>query len=231
MKKTLSAVISVLVLVAVIIGVFIWSNAAVSFAKARQSAPTLSPALQQIAALEADLQDVDDPQARASLEAKLDVLRQGEAERAAAQAQAKNLPGEACENAPAPQPTATRPVGIVSGPEILLPGDFVTSSVWQGEVQGQWTVVYAAAPLDAPEQGLLLVTVENTADNSRYQPPVSGALTITEAQGERLALQSAAGETLYFDIAARQFVDGWDTIVTPLAPLPTFTPLPDPCGG
>ncbi len=108
----------------------------------------------------------------------------------------------------------------------------VITSQWREMVNGQRTFVYAGARQDksgaTPDtrQGLIVVDIY-AADISNHlitfydAPGSTGVLQITEAYGYRLKLAGQNGETLYFDVLTRQFVDRLNATVT----APTITPL------
>lgn len=85
------------------------------------------------------------------------------------------------------------------------------------------TLYYFSLDLDGPhpETGLPYPPGPDF-DHWRTAPVEAGMLHITEVHGLRLTLTSARGITLYFDVAALQFVPSLDA--TPLPPSPTALP-------
>jgi hypothetical protein len=113
------------------------------------------------------------------------------------------------------------------------PQSAVITSQWRDMVNGQRTYVYAGARQDTSgatpdtRQGLIVVDVYSTDFSNHlitfYNAPGStGVLRITSANGYRLTLASQNGETLYFDVLTRQFVNSLSVTVT----APTITLLP-----
>jgi len=100
------------------------------------------------------------------------------------------------------------------GPQGLAPAwsgaaDFITQNVWVGLVGDEWASVYAGALRSDPQTGALwLVTVRSDrVDRQRFTAALSqGALQVTTANYERLVLDSAGGQTYYFDVLAERFV-------------------------
>lgn len=112
----------------------------------------------------------------------------------------------------------------------LSPDDFTLSNAWQGWVGESWVQVFAGVQTADPQQGELWLRVLNSADAAHLSGPAgSGALTILSAQGSRLTLESAAGETLYFDAAARSFLSDPQESLPAVEPQPTFTPTSALC--
>jgi hypothetical protein len=82
-------------------------------------------------------------------------------------------------------------------------------------------------------QGIVAIEVYST-DLSHYlvteykAPGETGILRIIEVTGYRLTLVGQNGETLYFDVPTRQFVEGLEvTLTAPTAThLPPVTPTP-----
>ncbi len=143
---------------------------------------------------------------------------------------------------PSPPPTG-RPPTVTQAPFITgifaisygpgLPQAYAMSSVWKEVVDNQRTLVFAGARRDTtgatPDitRGLVVVQVYSTDLSNKvtveYEAPgTTGILQIIAAAGNRLTLIGQNGETLYFDVPARQFVDGQTATIT----APTMTPLP-----
>jgi hypothetical protein len=96
---------------------------------------------------------------------------------------------------------------------------------FSGGFNGQDYTVYAGADSVDPSQGVLDIHVISQnfvrAKWVRYLTPMkSGSVRIQSWVGPRLILSTKSGETLYFDLAAEQFVSSLTVIV------PTFPPLP-----
>jgi hypothetical protein len=129
------------------------------------------------------------------------------------------------------QSAAPRTAGItgeLAAP--LSPDDFTLSNAWQDQIGENWVQVFAGALTADPQQGTLWLDVVDTADFVQINAPQpGGALTITAAQGPLLTLSDAAGNTLYFDAAARSFLSDPAQVLPAVEPQPTFTPTPVLC--
>lgn len=129
------------------------------------------------------------------------------------------------------QSAAPRTAGItgeLAAP--LSPDDFTLSNAWQDQIGENWVQVFAGALTADPQQGTLWLDVVDTADFVQIDAPQpGGALTITAAQGPLLTLSDAAGNTLYFDAAARSFLSDPAQVLPAVEPQPTFTPTPVLC--
>jgi len=113
------------------------------------------------------------------------------------------------------------------------PQSAVITSQWREIVNGQRCYVYAGAHRGTSgatpdtSHGLIIID-EYSADLSNHlttwydAPGTTGILQITGANGYRLTITGLSGETLYFDVLTRQFMDG----LTATATAPTITPLP-----
>ncbi len=93
----------------------------------------------------------------------------------------------------------------------------VITTLWYEEIGDTRIVVFAGALRDNPgisldaKQGIVIVQTQTRdgqpiATATYPAPNLSGALTLTSAEGERLVLQSARGTLLYFDLPTRKFV-------------------------
>jgi len=113
------------------------------------------------------------------------------------------------------------------------PQSAVITSQWRDMVNGQRTYVYAGARQDTSgatpdtRQGLIVVDAYSTDFSNHFitfynAPGSTGVLRISSANGYRLTLASQNGETLYYDVLTRQYVDSLNTTV----PAPTITSLP-----
>jgi hypothetical protein len=94
----------------------------------------------------------------------------------------------------------------------------VITSMWYEDVSGKRIFVYAGALRDNPgtnspaSQGVVIVVVQTPeggalpGGGTYLAPGKTGPLRIVGASGERLALKSDSGATLYFDVSTRAFV-------------------------
>jgi hypothetical protein len=106
---------------------------------------------------------------------------------------------------------------------------------WYAEIGDRHFNVFAGSDYNDPAQGMVYVSIF-TADGSElpdggYYPTAtrSGAVQIVGAQGQRLILLSAGGETFYFDVPGQQFTASLTESVPtvtpwPITPRPTSTP-------
>lgn len=133
-----------------------------------------------------------------------------------------------------PAPIVTGIFSDTTGPR--FPGFFAMNH-WQNVVNGERVIVYAGVRMDETlatpitSKGLLLVIVDASDYSNRsvveYETEGElGKLMITAADGYRLTIVSESGETLYFDVPTRQFVDSPTATVT--APTATLLPLATP---
>ncbi|MBI5034981.1 MAG: hypothetical protein HZB51_31020 [Chloroflexi bacterium] len=141
----------------------------------------------------------------------------------------------AASNRPQPPPGPTPvPITPTSAPIVRQPSgggfivaDFVSpfpamshviTNMWYEENASQRSIVYAGGLRDEPgvttaaSQGVVIVQVE-TLDHEPLPgggtfstPTKVGVVTIVNARGERLMLQSINGTIFYFDVPTRQFV-------------------------
>lgn len=186
-----------------------------------------------LATLQAQRAAAVDPTAQALLDAKIAALQADAAQRSSLN-NAPTKPADPCSGRPTDLPAALeaepRQGGFIfegSGP--FHAEDVLVSNLWADWINGWWTQVYAGASGADPAQGLVIVRVEGQGETRYPAPPGSGALTITAAAGCRLTLQTAAGETLYFDAAAGQYAASAGQVLPTLSPRPTFTPTPPIC--
>ena len=121
----------------------------------------------------------------------------------------------------APAPVPRRPAGAGNIVTDFVPPfpamSHVITSMWYADSGGTRVIVYAGALRDEPgvqasaSQGIVIVVVQtiqgaSSSGGGTYTAPgKTGPLRITDANGERLVLQSDNGATLYFDVTTRQF--------------------------
>lgn len=150
-----------------------------------------------------------DPALQRSLEEKVARLEREQADREAAQTHAAEKPQNPDLAAQLPAPDSPRPTGIIeNGVAPFSSQDVHMTNLWQEKVNGQWVQVYAGASAARPEQGVVIVMTETNGTTSaeRFNTPLrEGAVTIVQADGLRLTLQSAAGTVSLFDVSARAF--------------------------
>jgi hypothetical protein len=157
------------------------------------------------------------PPAKQTLEASVAQTR------AAAQSQPQPPPGPS----PAPATVTTMPAPRQPAGAGNIVTDFVPpfpamthviTTMWYEDASGKRIFVYAGALRDSPgtnspaSQGVVIVVVQTPeggalpGGGTYLAPGKTGPLRIIGASGERLALKSDSGATLYFDVSTRQFV-------------------------
>ena len=121
-----------------------------------------------------------------------------------------------------PAPIPRRPAGAGNIVTDFVPPfpamTHIITSMWYAETGDTRLIVYAGALRDNPgaeasaSQGVVIVVVQTLqgtglpGGGTYPAPGKSGPLRIVDANGERLALQSENGATLYFDVPTHQFV-------------------------
>ena len=121
--------------------------------------------------------------------------------------------------APPHQPDPARQAGIANdmhqGP--FSAAEFTVRNVWQGPVGTAWVLVYAGAAWDAAGgtvRGALRLYNEPVDAYGDYHlvsigtyaaPTGAGALTVTAATGDVLALRTDGGSTLSFNLQTLQY--------------------------
>lgn len=181
--------------------------------------------------LETSLVAAANPTEEAFIQGKLEQLRNIQANSLQAQQNAPEKPADICALRPTPLPAAERIPGVDQfEPELFEQFNLIINSRWQGEVNGQWMAILAGISGEEPQQGVLLVLVQNTDDRALIPAPQpGGALQIQAADEARLTLIDDNGTQHLFDAAARAFLNSPDEILPTLAPLPTYTPTVDIC--
>jgi hypothetical protein len=157
--------------------------------------------------LEAALAGPVTAEMRQTLEEKLEMVRREADLQAAAQALAPAKPQGAV--AQAPMPEEPRPAGIFEeAPGPFSAQEYTVANAWQDQLKGEWVQVYAGALAEDPQQGVAIVLVSTPAGvrgSQHLTPARAGAVRITAANGARLTLETAEGQTFTFDAEARQF--------------------------
>lgn len=135
--------------------------------------------------------------------------------------------------APAPTYVFPTPIGSPAGLGVILDSSKVENFMFKEpfRVRNAWMksdlYVLAGAYLEDAMAGMVLVTTSDGYPREYFSSPIkSGALTIVDAQGERLILTSTTGITFYFDIPGRKFVSSLTETIPTATPLPTLTPQP-----
>ncbi|HNT53175.1 MAG TPA: hypothetical protein PKG95_00590 [Anaerolineaceae bacterium] len=212
------------VLMALVIFALLLSSAAARLSTAQDD---------QLATLQVQRAAAVDPTAQALLDVKIAAIQAGIDQRSDLN-NAPTKPADPCSGRPTALPAGTEwephQGGIIfagSGP--FHAEDVLVNNLWTDWINGWWTQVFAGASGTDADQGLVVVLVAGQSESRHLAPAGSGSLTITAANGHRLTLQSASGETLYFDAAARQFATSLNQALPTLIPLPTFTPTPPLC--
>jgi hypothetical protein len=186
----------------------------------------------QIAFLQAAIGDTQEPHAQQALEEKINSRQQAADLRAEALAQPAPSLQDICANrVQLPEKKANQALGILTVREDFLnPLGFVIANMWRGSFNQQPVELYAGAMLDAPEQGVVVLSMENLEIFTTIPDPnPDGVLTITAEHGARLELSTVNGATRYFDIPAQQFVSDSETQVPAIDLPPAPTPVFDPC--
>jgi hypothetical protein len=104
---------------------------------------------------------------------------------------------------------------------------FDVENMWFGYVNGHHTNVYAGAPHEDPNQGMLRVYLdlpEGLFKQDYPAPLAAGAVRVVAEQNNRLTLISTDGTTFYFDVPGLQFVDSLTEIVPTITPYVSETP-------
>jgi len=104
---------------------------------------------------------------------------------------------------------------------------------WFGFVDGNKIVIYAGSLLDDPDQGVIAILITLPYRNFSEKvltPAQRGGVRVVAEQNNRLTLQSADGETFYFDVPSRRFVASLTEVVPTATPPPTYTPYAPPSG-
>jgi hypothetical protein len=103
------------------------------------------------------------------------------------------------------------PEGIFEGSQGMInPTTAQITNVWQGVWDGRVWQVFAGAPADNTNQGLLLVYVENPEKMNRTlqtikSPPQYDLLTIISVSEGEITLKSANGSQIYFSLNTMKF--------------------------
>ncbi len=198
-----------------------------------QYAPTRSWPEFAAESVRGDLAGQPDAALGASLQEKLGAMQTMQAERDGARAAALDKPADLCAQRPVAGQSADLPrlTGIIEGEMAPFRAeDVLILNQWQENIAGRWVHVYAGRLGNDPAQGVVIVTVEGSADGGRFPAPLAGgALRIVAAQGARLTLQDEAGALLYFDVPALRYVASLDEPAATAVPQPAWTPTPDPC--
>jgi hypothetical protein len=99
--------------------------------------------------------------------------------------------------------------------------------MWQGLDNGVWVLILAGCLKSDPEQSIIYYQVISGITEIRTEKK-SGCLTITEEadNGKKLVLQAKNGDTYYFDIPGRTFVQSLDVVAPTITPRPTDVILP-----
>lgn len=187
----------------------------------------------QVEALQRMLQTPMSPEMQEILTEKLVALESMNTERVSALERQPEKPLEPCSEKPATESD------LVSNPKIGLlediqppfsPMKYTITNIWQDYVDGVLTRVYAGALGEDPEQGVLIVTQQNSLGGGVFFPPVKqGALTILSFDGLRLIIRTQYGDELIFDAAAMRFISSLEEIQPTITPAPTLTPDVEIC--
>lgn len=103
------------------------------------------------------------------------------------------------------------PTGIFEGSQGMInPATAQIVNVWQGVWDGRVWQVFAGAPADNSNQGLVLVFVEDPQKMNRTMqivksPPQYDILTIVSVLEGEITLKSANGAQIYFNLANMKF--------------------------
>ena len=137
-----------------------------------------------------------------------------------------------------PEPPQLRPTGIFSANGDLWHEGLAMVDAWQQIVDGSWAWIEVGAYRERPDKGVLYSVWE--LPNAGFAhfigvPEGTGPLRIVRAQGYRIELRSADGQTLYFDVPSQQLVSSVEVMAATVTAQPTWTPQPiydteyDPC--
>jgi len=176
------------------------------FLGGRAVANSRSPQQQQIDALQQQAASAN-PAAAALLQQKAAPLSAAEAARATAQAAAPDKSGELCGLAPAAGGTPLPTVEVPRGISDWLQPPFSTQDVsvinqWNDQFEGAWLTAYAGALGQDPAQGVV-IAVDRAGSYYRFVLPAgSGAASFTAADGLRVTVETAGGQTYTLDMDA-----------------------------
>jgi hypothetical protein len=111
-------------------------------------------------------------------------------------------------------------------------GSFIINNLWRGLNDGENIFIYAGCLTENPDQGIIFIRTDknghvNITGEVRTDKQ-SGCLTIVEdvGNGKKLILQAKNGDTYYFDIPGRTFVQSLYVVAPTITPRPTDVILP-----
>lgn len=220
--------LSISVLALALLGGSAWVNAA--HLPAAGGPPSQLEA--QIVALQADLVEIELPEARQALQEKLAIQQSALDLRREAQSQSAPTLSEICASRiEMPDPKTTLEMGILDvRPDFMAQAGFQITTMARDLWQNHLVEVYAGSRLDDLSHGILIISIEELGVREIITTPQpAGAFTIIAIKDQRLTLQTSDGTMHYFDIPAMQFAASL-TDELPLAEFPT-APIPpaDPC--
>lgn len=178
--------------------------------------------LREIDILEQELQGQLNQEIRASIETKLAILKSEATQQMSGILELTSEPQNGTFIPPTYQPKDQRITGIIQYPSVPFSStEFKITNAWQEFVNGNYILVFAGVLATDPEQGLVLVIVDNPFHMEQYlAPSKSGEIQIIDAVDFRLILRSLeTNEIYYFDVPAHRFVNSLKEIV------PTATPF------
>lgn len=125
-----------------------------------------------------------------------------------------------------------RPTGILeTGGGDFSAARYTILNSWQNVRDNQWSLVYAGAYAQEPEQGIVIAT--GVPRDIVFETPVrAGSVRIIAEVNFRLTLLAEDSTIFYFDVPGLQFVDSLTQVVPTITPFmsatPTLTHTPHP---
>jgi hypothetical protein len=122
------------------------------------------------------------------------------------------------------------PTGIFEGQgQEYKPSVARINNRWQGIVDGEYVTIWAGAPTNDLEQGILFIwrtyAKREHSRGARYlTPEKAGSIRIVDVQANRLILSTEDGDVFYFDVPGERFVSSLEEEVPTITPIPTSLP-------
>lgn len=117
-----------------------------------------------------------------------------------------------------------RPTGILETGGGDFPGDlFTIINSWQNARDNHWSLIYAGAYAQEPEQGIVIAS--GVPHDIVFETPMrAGSVRIVDETNFRLTLLAEDGTVFYFDVPGLRFVDSLTEIVPTITPFMSATP-------
>ena len=226
-RITLIIIVGLLAILAVLSSRIVFANANLQYAQYSTSTP-VSRALLKIQLLEHDLQfgNIDDNTRRGLramiTETWLEATREVKFRITTPQTFPKFTD--------IPIPTSKDLNYGISTPDSSFPYlPYTINNMWRGLDNGVYLAILGGCLKSEPEQGILSYKTLTSSPMEVRTEKKSGCLTIMEDidNGKKLVVQAKNGDTYYFDIPGRIFVQSLDGVAPTITPQPTdVTPSP-----